>query len=299
MIRLRITNLFVVAMVGLLFSTCWPMVAGVSAAELNSGLKITPLRSYPTQQPGETKPGSITLSNLGKTDLQVHISTETFKVTNENYDYSFGQSDYTKWVRFVNTDLTLLPDQSQAVAYTIDVPVGAEAGGYYLAVIAATTTSPNSSEIQEVRRVASLLYLEVSGDIKVETKLLSFDSPWFLYKPEIPVSIRIANTGTSHNRSRVQVSVSRWPFHGVGDTKQLESVILPASVRGLEDSVKLSGFPGIYKLAAEYAAPQGGVSRYSKTILYIPPWFVGSIVVIGVSIIILLRRTRFLSKNTR
>lgn len=280
--------LFLVLAVSLIMSL--PLRA---AEKSDEGLRITPLRSYPVQKPGETTGDSITLTNYSDQPIEVSLSTETFKVVNEDYDYAFEATDFTKWVRFVDSGLTLESQQSQAIAYTVGVPLGAPAGGYYLALIASTVPADDTQSIKEVRRVASLIYLEVSGDIKRETKLLNFDLPWLTLSSKFEINIRLANTGTSHNRSRLQVNTVRWPYHR-GTDRQIDTTLLPATVRKLEPKHQLSGFPGVYKVSVEYAPPQGGITRLNKYVLYLPLWLIFTLLVLVATLVnkLLKRRSK-------
>lgn len=270
----------------------------VQAAETkkNIGLRIAPLRSYPVQKPGETTAGSIKLSNLTGSSQNVSLSSEQFKTIGENYDYKFEPNSNVDWVRVVDKDILLAGGENRSIAYSLAVPAGASPGGYYLAIVATTKDEESSTDITVIKRVASIIYLEVSGDITRKTNLLAFELPWLSTKRSIDIDVRIANEGNSHDRSRVAVTYRRWPFGKESSPTLIERLTLPSTVRKINGTVELPGLPGIYKINVTFAPPQGGTTNKVRYVLVLPFWCVILLVMLAISAILLWRK---LPKNKK
>jgi hypothetical protein len=279
------------ASLGLLISVLLLLTPHLQAAKTPTGLQVSPLRTYPTQDPGSSTNGSLTLTNYTNTAQQILLSTETFQVTGEDYRYSFGSNAATKWIVFSEPTMNLAPRETKVANYTIAVPANASPGGKYLALI--TSISPIASEqkITEIHRVASLVYLQVNGQITKSSHLLSFDTPRVISKPSFTGSVRINNSGNTHFQSRVGFYVNHWPLTGKGSyVTQVQGYVLPGTVRQLSTIINTPRTPGVYKITAEYASPQGGVTRVSQLTYYIPMWFVISVVVFLCCLIVLIIR---------
>lgn len=264
------------------------LMPAVAGAKTPTGIQVSPLRSYPTQNPGTITSSSLTITNNTDTPQQILLTTETFHTTGEDYRYSFGSSVATNWVQFAEPVIDLAPKQSKVAKYTIVVPSDAAPGGKYLALMTTVAPPPDSKKITEVRRIASLVYLQVNGQVTKTSQLLSFDVPKLTSTPGFTAHVRINNSGNTHFQSRVGFYVQRWPFRSEGTyVTQLQGFVLPGTVRQLNTLVNLPRSPGIYRVTADYSPPQGGVNRISHTIIYLPLWFVIALVVFLFGLLVL------------
>jgi hypothetical protein len=236
------------------------------------GLRLTPLRTYQTQNPGTSDSGSLTLTNLTASTQTVTLSSEVFKVTGQQYDYDFEPTSTANWVQFADKQIILTPNQKQDVAYSIAVPVNGTPGGHYFALIASTQSLPEKGRIMEVHRVASLVYLEVSGAIIRQSHLVNVELPWFTSKTIVPVSTLIANTGNTHALARVSIDAQRQPRGSAANLSQAQNLIMPSTVRKIDSQVSLPGLPGLYAVNLTYAPPQGSANKSTHYVLYVPIW---------------------------
>ncbi|MEO5628097.1 MAG: hypothetical protein ABIQ89_04405 [Candidatus Saccharimonadales bacterium] len=247
------------------------------------GIQVKPLRSYPTLDRGSTGKGTLTLTNKTPTLQNISMSVETFGVSGgeNNYDYSFGTSEEVNWVVFNEPKIALQPGQSHDVTYSVAVPGDASAGGHYFSLLTTIDPPKGSGGVTEIRRVASLLYLEVSGSITKKSSLVDFSLPFFTTKPVVPTEVHISNNGTSHTRARVGVTGQLLRAKIFRQPKQeytlMEGTVMPATVRKLTGEVHLSNGPGIYKIGATYAPHQGGTQVVNRTVIYAPVWFLALI----------------------
>ncbi len=253
-----------------------------AASKPAPGLRLSPLRSYPVQKPGQSVTGSLTLTNNTDKPIVATMQAETFKVTNSNYDYSFDADEIAKWVHFYDTEVSLVPKQTKVVNYSLEVPSGAAGGGYYFALMASAQPAANPNGVLEIKRVSSLVYLEVGGKLIKKGQLVNLNLPWFSFSKTIPVEVNMANNGNTHIRSRLDMTTWRWPGQQQVNRSQQENFLLPRTVRKIDAKLTLKFLPGIYNVKVEYAPPQGGVMRQEKSVVYVPPW---SIVLVGVVVV--------------
>ncbi len=265
-------KLFVLVLV--ILAVVIPGIANAQPAQ--RGIRITPLRTYLAQDPGNTSAASVTVTNDTDKPVRVKLSSENFTVTNEAYDYGFDVSESAGWIRFVDQQLVLEPGASQKVSYSLAVPTTASPGGHYIALFASTEEEASTTAVTEVKRVASLVYLEVSGHIIKKGQLLGIDIPWLTTNPQVPIVARVANQGNTHMQNRVGITATPM-FGGTKYITQLEGLTLPNTIRRISGEVIMGRMPGIYKVSATYAPPQGGNTVHTSTLIYMPPWFVLSV----------------------
>lgn len=263
------------------------------------GVQVKPLRAYPNQAPGQTTNGSFTVTNNTDQPQDVSFSAERFKTVDEDYNYAFDKDIITDWVDFKSPTMSLKPKQSQVQNYTIAVPADATPGGRYIALLTSVTPKSDEQSVTQINRVASLIYLEVTGKITRTVQLLSVDVPSFTAKPQVETTMRLANTGNSHYRARVGLSVGRWPSTNNILKSQPETVLLPGTVRKISETINLPKMPGVYKVTAIFSPPQGGGTSLTRTIVYAPLWFVGLVIGMMGGLILLAVRWRSYRKKRR
>ncbi len=275
----KLTRRILVAVLAIcLFVTTFSATSRVSAVENNlakdTGLRITPLRSKPSQKPGSTTSGSITITNTTSAPMTVALSVERFQTIDEDYNYSFSKGEHTDWVRLTDKSVVLEPKTSKTVPYSLAVPVNAPPGGYYFAMFASTENKPSSTNFTEVKRVSSLVYLEVSGKVKKSVTLLGSDASWLLVKHNLTLATRLHNVGNTHYPSRFRIDVKGmfgWPK----TSSQKEALILPSTIRRVVADVPFPSVPGAYTVTVTFAPPQGGPNETAKIkVLYTPIWFI-------------------------
>lgn len=249
------------------------------------GIKVAPLRTLVAHNPGNTSSTKIKITNETNHPAIVELTAENFNVTNEQYDYSFNLGESATWVRFVDQEITLKSGETKEVGYSLALPANATPGGYYIALVATNKEPESTVNINEVERVASLIYLEVVGDIVREGQMLSVDMPWFTSTGHVETSVRIANQGNIHQDSRVGVEYYPWPLKNSSHIQQLRALTLPNTTRQLSGTLSLGNIPGIYKLTFTYSPPQGSTQVQKLTIIYCPPWaLLLLITLLGISI---------------
>lgn len=256
------------------------------------GLSISPIRVEQEIIPGTAKSGILNITNSSETSIQVLMSAEEFSVINQQYDYAFSpQSDIAKWVSFDENEYTLEKNESIAVKYSIDVPLSAEPGGRYISLFASTNADPNSAIQSSIKRVASLLFLNVSGDVSRIGKLININSPWLVFN-EASWSANLQNSGSTHYRSRYTVQVKSI-FGRVISSNINESLILPGSIRTIFELMPTPKLPGLYVMNYHIGLGDTPAVSINQLMLYLPSSSVG---LFGLFLIFLMAVKKYFNK---
>ena len=184
------------------------------AANGNSGQSITlsPTSQSLTIQPGSSATGQLKLFNQGDVNYSVKIYPAAYSVSGEDYDQSFtklpGAPDVASWFTFDKTKATLNANDQLDINYTIAVPKGTLAGGYYATAFAETQGNAGNAKNGVIvhQRVGAIFYLTVAGDLKTTGTLESWTVKT-LQKPPLEADLRIANTGNVHFPVEVNATV--------------------------------------------------------------------------------------------
>ena len=248
------------------------------------GLTVAPLRTELNITPGAVEVRPLSLTNGGADSITVSMTVEEFSVINPQYDYAFNQeTEVLKWVTFSQSVVVLEPGETKEISYTVGVPVNAEPGGRYLSMFATTTTNDATDSVTSRQRIASLLYVTVLGDITRSGGLVSLGAPWFVTGPT-QWRATLQNTGTTHYRSRYNVTVQ----DVFGNTQQTkiagEALILPGTVRLITDDVPLPKFPGVYKITYTIGLGDTPAKQESRYMVYLPT---AAIIVIVFAVILI------------
>lgn len=233
------------------------------------GLTISPIRTELSATPGEVTTGKVTVTNNTTTDMLVDMSAEVFGVKNPAYDYIFDpNSATTKWMRFEPQTLTLAPGKNKTISYSLNTPLGAEPGGQYIALLASSDSQGSDGALVTRKRVASLLYITVAGDVTRQGSLLSVSLPW-VSTGDTTWSALIQNKGSAHFRTNYDVVVQTvWNSDVMKQSG--DALILPGSIRSVTGTIPHIEVPGIYKVVYVVTLGDAPTAYETKLIVYMP-----------------------------
>ncbi len=252
------------------------------------GMTVAPIRSELNIAPGTSLDGVIKVTNSTDKLMTVNLDAEAFSVINQQYDYAFtAESNTAKWVRFDQTTLVLSSQETREVKYTVAVPLSAEPGGRYLSIFISADTTPPDASITSRQRIASLLYINVTGDVTRSGHLLSLSSPWVI-SDKSQWSAAVQNTGTTHFRSRYGVVVKDVIFSNEVASTSGTSLILPGTVRLVIDNINPPSIPGLYKVIYTIGLGDTPSKVEVRYMLYIPVWL--TVLIITTFVILVLPR---------
>ncbi|MBQ2672760.1 hypothetical protein IJG01_02215 [Candidatus Saccharibacteria bacterium] len=186
-----------------------------------SAFSVSPMKQTISLAPGQTYSNRVTVSLPldDNKNMNYEVSIVPFKVNDSNNGYSIDltssdeRNEIVKWVslsdgkKAVNDGdvLTgeLSPGESIDFIYTINVPYSVLGGGQYFAVLVKSV--PNSSDgednnlaISEIQSIASVVYAELPGEIKLDGTIKENNINGFLLSPPINASFVAVNDGNTH-----------------------------------------------------------------------------------------------------
>jgi hypothetical protein len=216
---------------------------------------------------GKTQDSSFVVANLTTGTLQVNLNVQQFSVENYNYNYTFQQPQ-NDWLHLAETQVTLQPQQSKTIKYTLSVPAQTAPGGRYYSLIASAKL--NAGGIENTIQAADLLYLTVNGKLTRVSHLEGSSIPWLVFGKEVPFTLEPINTGNVY--SYVYVSGELHGLFVPPPETSAAHLLIPGHVRRLNSSIESPLLPGIYKATYGYKTEGNWVVQESRWILYLPPW---------------------------
>lgn len=180
-----------------------PLSAARAATPNGENITASPTQISADLQPGATIKGASTIINDGDQAYSFKAYAAPYKVTGENYDQSFnkaaGATDASDWIHVDARIMHLEPHQSMSVPYTITVPTGTGGGGYYGTIFYETLPKQVAgSGVATTRRVGSVVYMRVDGEIIERGSIESFIVGFFQAGAPVPVDLRLRNDGNVH-----------------------------------------------------------------------------------------------------
>lgn len=257
------------------------------------GLTLSPLRNEFDVTPGTAHDNILKVTNSTDKVMRVDLTAEEFSVINPQYDYAFAQeSDITKWVKFESPEFNLAAGETKSIKYTFGVPLSAEPGGRYLSIFATTSTqSQIDGSVTSQQRVASLLYVTISGNVTRVGKLVSLSSP-LMINESTNWSVLLQNTGTTHYHSRYNIQIFNIFSSDIAASSNGDALILPNSLRLINNAIPLPKFPGLYRAVYTVGLGDNPAKVETHYLIYITPLSVLALVLFisVISLIILYRR---------
>ena len=215
---------WVVCIAFLAISMCTSVIDAFAAGY---GLTMSPMNQEIILNPGDSYSSSFTMANplASVADTYYELSVEPFYFSDNNEPYFSANGDsgnMVKWISFKSsTSGKLAPNGSKEVLFDINVPEEAPAGGQYAAIIATISTKSDDEELEnnkksgsmnvsmkETKRVAHLIYAEVTGSVVKGGEILSVDVPSFLFSGKIHGTSTVKNTGNVHSAAYYTMRVT-------------------------------------------------------------------------------------------
>jgi hypothetical protein len=264
-----------------------------------NGLQITPTRTEIQINPGEVKTFSITVKNVTQADVLAQVSLNDFEsdgLTGEpKIIVNAGERTTSSLDRFLKglEDITLKAGESKVVNLTIDAPGDAPPGAYYGA-IRFTAAPANTEEGVDDRQVtltasvASLVLVEVSGDITEQIQLRSakierkvgdeFKAGSFFMSPPSHMAVEVKNNGNSFSKPFGRVTINKGGKEVYSyeiNAKDPRGNILPRSVRTFRDEIQNVNKIGRYTADVSVSHGSGGeILTQQVAFWYMPAWII-------------------------
>ena len=175
-----------------------------------NGLKISPVRTDLTLNPGATQTVDIIVQNVTSSTAILNVLINDFTASNDekgdpaiilNPSTSAPSHGLKQFIAPVG-NITLQPNEQQDVKVDINIPLNAAGGGYFGAVRFEPATNASGSNISLSASVASLILVKVSGNVIDKMSIASFDArkadkshSVFFSNKSIDAVVRFKNSG--------------------------------------------------------------------------------------------------------
>ena len=281
-----------------------PVLSASSVFADGYALTVSPMSQKMILNPGEVAEGSFKISNPASSthDTYYEIEVEPF-YKNDNNEFVFqaegDMGEIAKWITFdVPTSGKLAPNEVKEITFKVNVPKDAPAGGQY-ASIATTSKSKSSDEedenaatdsttIKEIRRMAHLVYAEVTGATIKTGEIFDAKVPSFLLSGKITGSSSVKNTGNVHGTATYKLQV--FPLFSSEEIYTNEenpdtATVLPNRTVYSESSWDETPMVGIFNVVYTVEF-EGAKAEVKKMVIVCPVWLLFLIIFIIAAIII-------------
>lgn len=280
-----------ISMLGLVATSLLLSHLTLASRQVLDSLTIAPVSYDYKLDPGATTTGTITLTNSGLSDYQVRLYTEDFSVADISYDQHFSSSsDITSaahWVRFTTSSLALKKGEHVTVNYTMTVPPKAEPGGHYAVIFAETAPIIGESGIVTLKRLGSLLYFEITGQLIKIGRVRNFDVAF--WQPRLPfqAQLYVTDLGNTHFHADGEIDVKNI-FGQIIARQPVAGYILPQTTRLFTARFRPLGvWPGLYKVDGNIYIFDHFERVNTHWLLFIPLVYQVALVAVGLFTILL------------
>lgn len=291
--------------------TAWAVTAKSNSA---STLKISPVRSDISINPGASKTVEVTVTNLTDTDVTVQPFENDFIAKGEDGtpalildDNQYAPTHSLKKFMVPLGNVKIAAKKAAVVKVVINVPASAQPGGYFGAIRFAPANSDGSGQVDLSASVASLMLLTVPGPMTEKLNLTDYSvqqngksGTYFQNPNNLAFSFRFQNKGSVQEAPFGNISVKNGDkvvYSHEFNAETPRDMVLPDSARRWTIPLKNIGTFGYYTV--EGTLTYGGKNEtvnISQSFWVIPfamiiGGIVGLLVLIGliVGIVVFLR----------
>lgn len=251
-------------------------------------LRVSPLRTDATVNPGETKIVKVTVTNPSDKKVSVRVIQNDFVAGDEDGTPAIilDETEYAdehSLKRFMTPieNITLEPKEAKVVEIELVVPEDAQPGGYFGSVRFAPTDPDTGGQVNVNISVASLILLTVAGDAPEKLDLTLFSihqggrpKSFFMNGEDIEAVVRFENKGKVQAGPFGMISVTKGDeivFEKDFNNKEQRDVVLPGSARRWVE--KLEGIESFGKYTVNATFTYGSKNQsieVSETFWLIP-----------------------------
>lgn len=275
------------------------LVSVVLPYEAASAFTVSPQDQEYVLTPGQSVTGEVEAINPSDAEGNFYYIAEVvpYSVSDDgkytmNFEATDDHTDIVNWVTMSDDNESgvkevhgvLEPGETKKAYYTITVPKDARGGGQYFAVrvktdVDAAQKAENNDTvvIKEVIGIASLVYVEVSGDIVVKGEITNNNIPSFFLTPPINASFVVKNEGNTH--AKISYFLQVFPLFSdeeiyTTEEKMDTKYVLPGASRAITQSWNSTPSIGIFKVrqTVYYDSLDNEPSVTEKIVIVCPVW---------------------------
>lgn len=278
-----------------------------------SAFTVAPQSQEYTLTPGQSVKGEVEAVNPGDAGGEFYYVAEIvpYSVSDDgeyssNFELATDYTDVVNWTTISDDDESdkstvrgvLEPGESRKFYYTITVPEDARGGGQYFAVRVKTdadatqkASNGDAVVVREVVGIASLVFVEVSGNIIVNGEITDNNIPSFVLSPPIRASFVVKNEGNTH--AKVSYSLQVFPLFSDEEIYTTEenansNYVLPGATRMITQTWDKTPSVGIFRVrqTVYYDSTDTEPSVTEKMVIICPVWLLSLIFFVIIAIII-------------
>ena len=292
-----------------------------------SAFTVSPQDQEYVLAPGQSVTGGVEATNPKDAEGEFYYIAEVvpYSVSDDgkyttNFEATDDHTDIVNWVTMSDDDESglkevhgvLKPGETEKAYYTITVPKDARGGGQYFAVRVKTDVdaaqkaeNDDTVVIKEVIGIASLVFVEVSGDITVKGEITDNNIPSFFLAPPINASFVVKNEGNTH--AKISYFLQVFPLFSdeevyTTEEKMDTKYVLPGASRTIVQSWENTPQIGIFKVrqTVYYDSMDNEPSVTEKMVIVCPIWLLFLIIfVIAALVIWIVMKIRSGKKNSK
>ncbi|MCX6733892.1 MAG: hypothetical protein NTX63_03695 [Candidatus Peregrinibacteria bacterium] len=204
-------------------------------------LTISPVKMEISGKPGQTVQGELTLFNEEAKTKTLYASTNNFESRGETGTPFFlpERTGLATWIK-VQDSVVIKSNEEKKIPFSVEIPKTAEPGGYFSAILWATTPpqAKKGSQVGVGGKLGVLVMLKVAGAVKEGGGLLEFgtkDAQNFFSAAPITFAYRFNNTGGDRVVPKGDIMLTNFGFGGAKlSANEKEASVLPDSARKIE-----------------------------------------------------------------
>lgn len=266
---------------------------------------LSPTKYEITMNPGEKTNREIIVANRTGQTITLEFGTEDFEGSADPSQATVflgGEaSRYSAkdWLKPEVNSIVLQQGETLTMNVEVSVPQGAEPGGHYASLFAATTieSQQQGSAVNITSRLGCLFLITVTGTVREEGSIDIPEVPGFSEYGPIGIGVVFSNTGNIHLKPSGRIIITNFLGQTVAEMPVKEWVVLPDASRrtGVEWDTRYQF--GRYTAKAEIDYGSGNVQLVAARSFWIVPWkilaaVIGAVVLIVAVITLILRRRR-------
>jgi len=274
-------------------------------------LTVGPARQQITINPGEETEMSVKFYNQSDAPISGLVKVADFIVDNndgtpsivENAEQGSPKFSASQWVELPFDRMTIAANDKAVVQFTLKVPSDAKAGGRYAAIYF-EPVSPFAQPVGEsgasiTPRIASLLYIRVSGQITENAFVSGLFAKSFQEFGPVVVTGQINNAGDFHIRPRGVFTLTDSLGGLVEQMNLKESNIFPDAARMFTATLGQKWMFGKFKVNLTASYGEKGQVLNNSLYVWVIPWRAIIIVVLALLILFLLGKALYKSTVSR
>jgi hypothetical protein len=246
-------------------------------ANTSQNITMSPASTLLSVKAGSSIKKSFELLNSGGGSYSIVTNPSPYRVIGFDYTPDFtqltGTTETSKWITIDTPVVSLDPQKSATVSYTVTVPKATAPGGYYAVLFAETRpdVQEEATGVVPRNRVGNILYITVEGSVEKAGDATIKNVGGLQFGNSIPLGFTLSNTGGIHFEASVKSVVKNITGKQVYSSN-VQRYILPQTQRYIAADWAPSSPVGIYTVSRS-AVVAGKEKTYAdEKIIYIQPW---------------------------